>query len=154
MKPIVLAADGSPASLQATQEAISLAQALETPLVVVAVSHLEPPVRAYFGYAQEAARTQRHEDARLARVLAESAAAVKSAGIACEVVMASGAVADEICAVARRRDARLIVIGSHNRGHVGRAVNGSVSDRVLHAAPCPVLVVREHGNQDLRREAS
>lgn len=153
VKPIVLATDGSSASQQATFEAIRLAQAFETTVVVVAVSHLDPPVRPYFGYPEETARRQRQEDGRLTRVLAESAAAVKSAGIQCEVVMAAGPVVDEICAVARTRNARLIVIGAHHRSQLGRAVNRSISDGVLHAASCPVLVVRDTDHA-LRREAS
>ena len=37
---------------------------------------------------------------------------------------------------------RFLVIGSHGRGVVKRAVFGSVSTGVLHHAKCPVLVVR------------
>lgn len=39
-------------------------------------------------------------------------------------------------------DADLIVVGSHGRGFWGRMMLGSVSDAVLHHAPCSVLVVR------------
>jgi nucleotide-binding universal stress UspA family protein len=38
--------------------------------------------------------------------------------------------------------ADLIVVGSHGRGFWGRVMLGSVSDAVLHHAPCSVLVVR------------
>lgn len=40
--------------------------------------------------------------------------------------------------------ADLIVVGSHGRGFWGRLL-GSVSDGVVHHAPCSVLVVRERG---------
>lgn len=38
--------------------------------------------------------------------------------------------------------ADVIVVGSHGRGFWGRVMLGSVSDTVLHHAPCSVLVVR------------
>lgn len=39
--------------------------------------------------------------------------------------------------------ADLIVVGSHGRGFWGRMMLGSISDSVLHHAPCSVLVVRK-----------
>lgn len=44
---------------------------------------------------------------------------------------------------AERWHADLIVVGSHGRGFWGRTFLGSTSDRVLHHAPCSVLVVRK-----------
>jgi len=43
---------------------------------------------------------------------------------------------------AKSQDADLIVVGSHGRGFWGRLTLGSVSDAVIHHAPCSVLVVR------------
>jgi nucleotide-binding universal stress UspA family protein len=37
----------------------------------------------------------------------------------------------------------LVVVGTHGRGGLDRAMLGSVSDRVIRLAPCPVLAVRE-----------
>ena len=36
-----------------------------------------------------------------------------------------------------------IVVGSHGKGRLKRLVLGSVSEHVVHHAPCPVLVVRD-----------
>jgi nucleotide-binding universal stress UspA family protein len=49
----------------------------------------------------------------------------------------------EICRVAEEGRFDLVVIGSHGSGFLKQAVLGSVSQHVLHHAPCPVLVVRE-----------
>ena len=38
----------------------------------------------------------------------------------------------------------LIVMSTHGRGGVARLVMGSVTDKVLRGAPCPVLTMREH----------
>jgi len=35
------------------------------------------------------------------------------------------------------------VIGTHGRGGLDRALLGSVADRVIRLAPCPVLTVRD-----------
>lgn len=48
----------------------------------------------------------------------------------------------EIVDAAKDWPADLIVIGSHGRGGVRRALLGSVAEGVMRQAPCPVLVVR------------
>jgi nucleotide-binding universal stress UspA family protein len=55
----------------------------------------------------------------------------------------SGVPHQEIVALARDERADLIVIGTHGRGGINRALLGSVADRVVRLAPCPVLTVRE-----------
>jgi len=52
-----------------------------------------------------------------------------------------GRPADEIVRHARDYDADLIVIGTHDHDGMQRALLGSVADRVIRQAPCPVLVV-------------
>jgi nucleotide-binding universal stress UspA family protein len=44
--------------------------------------------------------------------------------------------------------ADLIVMGSHGHGFFDRLLLGSVSDFVVHHAPCPVLIVRNDGNKE------
>jgi nucleotide-binding universal stress UspA family protein len=56
--------------------------------------------------------------------------------------MCSGVPHEEIVALAEAERADLVVIGTHGRGGLGRAVLGSVADRVVRLAPCPVLSVR------------
>jgi universal stress protein A len=49
----------------------------------------------------------------------------------------------EIVKVVNEWPADLVVIGSHGRGGVARAVLGSVAEYVMRHASCPVLVVRQ-----------
>lgn len=53
-----------------------------------------------------------------------------------------GNVADDICKVAAEEQFDLIVLSSHGRTGLPRVLIGSVAERVLHEAPCPVLVVK------------
>ena len=48
----------------------------------------------------------------------------------------------EITDEARERGADLIVMGTHGHGAVAHALLGSVAERVVRHAPCPVLTVR------------
>ncbi len=56
-----------------------------------------------------------------------------------------GSPSTEIVNAAKEWPADLIVIGSHGRGGIGRALLGSVAEDVMRHAPCPVLVVRAKG---------
>ena len=49
--------------------------------------------------------------------------------------------AAEICRVATEGSYDVVVVGSHGSGFVKRVLLGSVSQHVMHHAPCPVLVV-------------
>jgi nucleotide-binding universal stress UspA family protein len=54
-----------------------------------------------------------------------------------------GGAAPAIVEAACEWDADLIVVGSHGYGFWSRALLGSVSNSVVHHAPCSVLIVRE-----------
>ncbi len=51
----------------------------------------------------------------------------------------------ELCDYAREHEIDLIVVGSHGRTGLMHALVGSVAEKVVRKAPCPVLVVRTEG---------
>jgi nucleotide-binding universal stress UspA family protein len=58
-----------------------------------------------------------------------------------ELVVHEGIAADSILSFAQERKADLIVVGTHGRRGFDRLVLGSVTDRVMRTAPCPVLAI-------------
>jgi nucleotide-binding universal stress UspA family protein len=65
-----------------------------------------------------------------------------AAGRRVRIVVTGGVPHDRIVAVASDERADLIVIATRGRGGLERALLGSVADRVIRLAPCPVLSVR------------
>jgi nucleotide-binding universal stress UspA family protein len=59
-----------------------------------------------------------------------------------EILVTHGVPSAEIVRIAAERNASLIVIATHGRRGLVRLALGSVADRVVREAPCPVLVVR------------
>ncbi|MEW6321075.1 MAG: universal stress protein [Acidobacteriota bacterium] len=49
----------------------------------------------------------------------------------------------EVLRYAQEHQVDLIVMGTHGRGPLGHMVMGSVAERVVRKAPCPVLTVRQ-----------
>ena len=67
----------------------------------------------------------------------------RAEGLRARSALRTGLAHEEIVALATDERADLIVLGTHGRGGVDRALLGSVADRVVRLAPCPVLTVRE-----------
>ena len=61
-----------------------------------------------------------------------------------EVFLKTGDARDIINQTAKDVHADLIVMGTHGRRGVSRALLGSVAETVVRSAPCPVLTVRVH----------
>ncbi len=60
-----------------------------------------------------------------------------------EAIVTQGIPFAEIISTARENDIDLIVIGSHGRTGITHMMLGSVSEKVVRKAPCPVLTVRQ-----------
>jgi nucleotide-binding universal stress UspA family protein len=73
------------------------------------------------------------------------AAKIREQGLAARWLLGTGVPHEEIAKVATEEGVDYIVIGTHGRGGLERAFLGSVADRVVRTAPCPVVTVREPG---------
>ena len=71
------------------------------------------------------------------------ASAARAQGMTVRTIVRTGPSAnEEIVNLATDEGAELIVIGTHGRTGLNRVLLGSVADRVVRFAPCPVLTVR------------
>ncbi len=66
---------------------------------------------------------------------------VKERGVDTTALLVQGPTIETILKEARKLEAELIVLGSHGRGAVLRALLGSISEGVLHKTDVPLLIV-------------
>jgi nucleotide-binding universal stress UspA family protein len=123
--PIVVGVERSDRSRDALALARTLARTLHTRLILVAVHRGEVPSGVM---APEAAAALERVAGPMGGVRAESR------------VVACNSVHHGLQQVADAESALAIVVGSSHRGPVGRIAPGSVAERLLHGASCPVAV--------------
>jgi nucleotide-binding universal stress UspA family protein len=105
----------------------------------VAIVTVAEPIyhdRRYAGFADP------DEEKRQQDALKEARAVLAESGIEPTTTAPVGQAADEIVRTATEAKADLVVLGARGLSTVKRLVLGSVSTRVLHEAPCDVLVVK------------
>ncbi len=64
-----------------------------------------------------------------------------------EAIVTQGIPFAEIISTAKEKDIDMVVIGSHGRTGLSHMMLGSVSEKVVRKAPCPVLTVRQPGHE-------
>ena len=139
---IVYATDFSASAEPAEAQAIRLAQVLGDELVFVHVA-TETPLYGEGGLGMADVRAVYDAQRRWATdVLNSRVAAARQAGIRARFSLRVGVPTKEIVAAADEEKARMIVIGTHGRSGLDRLLLGSVAERVIRRASCPVLTVR------------
>jgi nucleotide-binding universal stress UspA family protein len=139
---ILVPCDFSPPSEAALATATRLARALGAALVLLHVT-VEAPLYSEGPFAGRRVRDVYREAARWARRRLDGLCArARAAGLDARAEVRAGVPHREIAGRARAARADLVVIGTRGRGGVERSLLGSVADRVVRTAPCPVLTVR------------
>jgi len=139
IKNILCPVDRSPSSLQAFDYAIALARWQGARLNLLEVIEAAAPG---VSRAPKDDAVPNEPRAALERDLRRVLTARRASDVKVEIVMRKGNVVQEILAHAKASRADLVVIGSHGRGGVQRLVLGSVAEKVLRLATCPVLTAR------------
>jgi nucleotide-binding universal stress UspA family protein len=134
---VILGFDGSEGARHAVEEAVALARAFDSPLILA--FGYEPPATG-----GEVADLRKAVEARGKDVLQTGVRLVADAdaSVPVEAILVDQRPADSLADLAAQRGARAIVVGHRGMGPIRGAVLGSVTYQVLHSAPCPVLVVK------------
>lgn len=132
--------DFSDVSTRAEAYAVSLARHYGATLHLL---HVDPPMPIMAPYGEipvdvrlfEVQREQAEADLAAARQRAHAA------GVPVETALTGGQPAREILDRTKEGEIDLVVLGTHGRGGVEHMLLGSVAEKVLRKAPCPVLIV-------------
>lgn len=138
LKKILLAIDGSGHSNIVLEKAIEYGK-LEDALIILVYCHHKFP--AIMG--------QPHRDRAISHIMNESKALVhpyleriRGQNLTVEERLMEEPAAEMISNIARIETCDLIIMGSRGLTNLASLIIGSVTNRVLQTAPCPVLVVR------------
>jgi nucleotide-binding universal stress UspA family protein len=137
---ILVPMDFSEASNQALDYAITFARKLQARLTVLHVVEVFPLGRADMTTVPEAYIEELKREAN--RPMQSYLARITAAGLTGDVVVKHGTPFQEIMDVATAQHADLIIMGTHGRTGLSHLLLGSVAERLVRLAPCPVLVVR------------
>ena len=135
-KHIVVGADFSDIADGALDYAIALARPLDARITLVHA--LEVPT---WGFPEAVPVELRELEAIAQQALDDLAKKRAEASVSIRPWLRSGEPWTVLVDFAKTERADLIVVGSHGRRGVGRFLLGSVAERVLRTAECPVLVV-------------
>ena len=138
--------DFSAASRPAFAKALELAKAGRGQLLVVHVLPVMPMIPDAYVTATMYEELQRGQRSSGQKQLDRLVSRARAAGVrASGILLDFGVPAERITRLARSRRADVIVMGTHGRTGLTRALLGSVAARVVATAACPVLTVRAAG---------
>ena len=134
-KNILLATDGSSRCETAVDKAIALAKDQSARLTVVTVVYTNDE---YMALAPGVVEDLVHKAKDKVAIIKQKG---EKSGIEIDAMVKEGEAFEAITSLAQDNNIDLIVMGSHGRRGLGRLLMGSVTERTIGYAPCPVLVV-------------
>jgi nucleotide-binding universal stress UspA family protein len=151
-RKILCATDLTEGSTPALRLALELGREHDAEVHVLHVAEQPYAPRGYFHMITQGeiefmtGMVERHESAarKLIEESVRSLAPVGGGGegVRAQVHVRRGVAADVIVGCARELATDLLVTGTHARKGLGHLVMGSVAERLVRTAPCPVLVAR------------
>jgi nucleotide-binding universal stress UspA family protein len=140
IRSILCPYDGSEFSRRALEHATALARFYGAGLTLLHV-HTGAPVGPDADRLGWDGPLLARERKRIVAWLADIGGPARAAAVGVEAKVVEGTPAAEILRVAREAAAGLVVMGTHGRSGFDRLLLGSVTEKVLRYAPCPVLTV-------------
>ncbi len=139
---VIVPLDGSDLAEQALPYAELVAKSLSVPVELVQAYDILPVNVLSTRRAEVVAQLQTGAQARAEASLAPIRQRLADAGVEYNLAINRGPAADVIVAQAGTDPGALVVMCTHGRGGISRWVMGSVTDKVLHTVPNPMLIVR------------
>ena len=141
VKKILVPTDFSEASNSAFKYGLRFGQHFGAELHVIHV--LGPTFSPQFAGLPEVPALSEEELASAEEKLRAWSDSAGAMGLSAKLILRNGFAAHEIVEAAKEVDADLVIIATHGHTGLRHLVIGSTAERVVRAAPCPVLVVRE-----------
>ena len=143
VKKILCAVDFSESSPQVAEYAATLAAATKAEILCV---YIAPSLAEYVGFnvPQAALDTFVGDVVISAGTTMDAFVAAHFTGLPAKGLVLAGYPAEEILAAAEEQHVDLIVMGTHGRTGIDRIIFGSVAEKVVKAAVCPVLTIKPH----------
>jgi nucleotide-binding universal stress UspA family protein len=141
IKRILVAADGSPASVQGLQQVASLARGLGAKVIVVYVRHF--PGTALMSSGADPLLVEALEEQE-SEVRQEVLRIVGGTGLAWELMVRVGSPGEEIVKAADETGADLVVVGSNRHSSLHNLLLGSTAAYLATHSRVPVLVTRSN----------
>ena len=144
LRVIVVPVDFSPESERALEYAKELALRSGPAEIVLVHAYYVPPELAAYAPDHVHSYLESLSDPATAH-LEKDLVALQDAGITAEYLAERGSHDEVIVGIAAGRKADLIVMGTHGRTGITRVALGSIAERVVQTAHCPVLTVKKAG---------
>jgi nucleotide-binding universal stress UspA family protein len=139
IQQVIVALDGSEHSLKALDYAGAMAEKFGAKLILLHAYHPTSDLRGSEGFDQMVAKRKRAGEKIIQKAIENHLA---GASFEMETDLLEGPAAEAIVWAADVRKADMVVMGTRGMGSFKGLLFGSVSTKVTHYAPCPVLVVR------------
>jgi nucleotide-binding universal stress UspA family protein len=142
-RKILCPTDFSEGSNTAISQATELAKQFRTAIYLLhAISIQAPPLPTDPEYSFNMLETNKILDEQARRNLQQAAEQLKNAGFTTRAIVVTGDAATAIVETAEREQVDLIVIATYGKTGWRRLAFGSVTEKVVRLAACPVLTIR------------
>ena len=139
-KKIVVALGLSAHSEATAKYALGLAQTFGASLVLI---HVYEPIQMNEFITEEGFRVLDHEEQVVRQTLTNLTKTLRETYPACTEKFIIGEPAEEVALVARELDADLIITASHHPSFLGQLFGLDQAPKIMHRAPCPILVYHD-----------